>query len=1502
MSTEKKGGSSGGPGGDPAKAPDIPERPTRTNVPPPIPRAALTRRGIAIPPLPASDPLPAPVASPLRKRLDSPTVLERALADRENVDLAARAAALQAEVDALADKDPPRAALYAYELGEMYETQLHDEGKAIEAYRRATKLDRKLRTAAWSLRRLLYRLSAFADVRDVIEEELASAEGAERLDLLVETAAVVEEGARDALQAVTALDPNHQVALLQLERIEAARDKTELPPLWRRLAEVVAQPERKLGYALDAAWATHTGFDEAARIAGKRDSLRVAQQRLRAAFGGTSPAEIDDAFDAYERVVLDLLDPKAPNAAVMERELVAVCWLRARYLRDDRPQDAWIAVHQASAASQGDPLLVSEMIELAAVVGRASELPTIVQLWKSVEDAAARQTIVSRWSARALGPDRAKREEWRALIRATRSTVPGWVVGVAIAECEAIAKPRDAQVREDLAEQYLTAARALARGTDPTAAAMLFVQAAEVFAHYLHDSDVESAHSALEEAIALVPDHPAVLEATIELEDSAGEPQEAIERLRKRATETDQAPTMRALRIARTHGLIKVAFDIERALLDRALDLRLAWEHETTLMQLGRDDERAELLVRIARAETDNQRKYIALLGAARIHGRNGSDAAIDLLRELRALEVKQQFPREALVDALRRAKMWQELVDERTRELTDAGDRARAALQEIAWVQEVCIGDPPAAAKAYALWVEKMPDDTTALEGLARCAAAIGDTASAVKGREALVRVASTETSKWLLARDLARAGLVERAVAEYRELTTDERESIALTSALALVDIATRTKDGALRAFACGELAEKTADKRFAGVLYEEVGWFCASQETERAASAFAEAVERDPERIGALVGCTLTAAARADGGELARRYVELSESVGPELAVALKLRAATVALCEGDDTFAADQVLSARTLAPDDEHAKFVMTEVELERPHTHSDPFSATERMIQRATLLADRARLVEDPATRAAFELDRAEILETAGLIYDAGGVVTTVVRAHPQDRRALIALRRLAKEHDPMTFARASFALARTARDPRWQRALLDDAAAVYAARDDLPAQLSVLSLRLAQAAAEQAPDANKLIDLLLQRIRLLSRRDERRALEDLDALLSCAPRHAGALRMRLELADAYDNTSTSKSIRPPTTPVREDDTAVSNPRRTGALPRLTTPRELTDPGVPLEADDASSDSSVADFTNVDAADPFLVPSLPEAMPLSADLSAPPSSADPDTADLIRLATRPLDSGAPALETWDLVGPATKNPLWPDNSDVLVVPVDQLPTFETTRRANEALVEFLTRETALATAPTETASLWTDLGRLYEGLGEPARAKSAYASALAADPRWARALRGARGVAYRERETVEAVTLLGREVDVATGTERRELQRFRIDLLLATREYAAARDAIADLLAKDPTDVGALFASLVTAFVANDAPATKTAKEALARVAPELEDSDNAFGKLWQDIWRARATNDAAASVAATLDLAFHVESEDPTVTTALAMLAQMHATEKGTL
>jgi tetratricopeptide (TPR) repeat protein len=92
----------------------------------------------------------------------------------------------------------------------------------------------------------------------------------------------------------------------------------------------------------------------------------------------------------------------------------------------------------------------------------------------------------------------------------------------------------------------------------------------------------------------------------------------------------------------------------------------------------------------------------------------------------------------------------------------------------------------------------------------------------------------------------------------------------------------------------------------------------------------------------------------------------------------------------------------------------------------------------------------RSSLADDPAARDGWELDRAEALEAAGRLKEAGAVVAGVLRAAPADLRALSALLRLARRGgDRATTARAAVALAQRSADVETRRDLWSEAAAV---------------------------------------------------------------------------------------------------------------------------------------------------------------------------------------------------------------------------------------------------------------------------------------------------------------------------------------------------------------------------------------------------------------------------------------------------------------------
>src|SRR6202008_1065987 len=118
---------------------------------------------------------------------------------------------------------------------------------------------------------------------------------------------------------------------------------------------------------------------------------------------------------------------------------------------------------------------------------------------------------------------------------------------------------------------------------------------------------------------------------------------------------------------------------LERANVELApTDLALKWRLESTLAQLGRDDERRPLLTEPATGGNDAPRRGTALLAAARLRERGGVvEAAIDLYRQVLALWPDDSFSRESLIDLLRAQERWTELVTERRAEARTAADPA---------------------------------------------------------------------------------------------------------------------------------------------------------------------------------------------------------------------------------------------------------------------------------------------------------------------------------------------------------------------------------------------------------------------------------------------------------------------------------------------------------------------------------------------------------------------------------------------------------------------------------------------------------------------------------------------------------------------------------------------------------------------------------------------------------------------------------------------------------
>ena len=1549
------------------------ERPSRT-MPPPIPKAASRgTRTVHPPPIPRAT-KPA-LVHPLVDRLETPTALERALRQRASVDIAARARELVTRIDALATSEPGHAAVLAYELGELAEKHFKDPARAIEAYRRAHALDSSLRSSSWALRRALYARRALADVARVIESELEHVPSGDRTELVIERASVSDDDARTLVEEALAAAPLHQGALLQLERLLAAGDTARLPDVWQGLAKAVEHPLRKIGFLLELATAVSKADPTRARrafevadtlAAGGPMAKPVARQRLLHAEAFGSGADVDAAIERYAAV----LTPLADQSPHHRRELVAVLRRRARRARLEQPADAWGTYEQALAVSPGDPLVLVDLIESAAEAGHGQELPHLVQMWARAQDVAARQDTLVAWWARSFDDRR-----WRELVIATAAAAPGWIAMLAVAECDAVAHPNDDRPCRTLAEAYVATARAARAGTwmgagheavDLDAAAALFAQGAEVFAHHLPSGDDLAA---AREALAEMPTHPIVIETAIELEDVVGDPRLAVDRLREVARSSgDVAPLLRALRIARSRSRLDVVLELERDLLERepfAVDL--AWQHETTLMQLGYDDERAELFSRIARHDPEPGRRYTALLGAARLHARLGeTDAALDRLRQLRDLAPSYPYARQALVEMLRRQQRWPELVELRREELTeDAG--SRAALHEIAWVLEVCLADPRAAAEAYAQWVKQLPADRAALEGLARCRAAIGDGEGEASARGALLALDDTLEARWLYARSLERANASEVAIAEYRKVLAVEDAAIpSAAAALALVGMAARRDDRDLRAEVTAELARRCTDARLAASLFEEVAWQLAvtGDDATGAASAFASALDASPDARGPLVGALLVATAEDAGADVVRHAIQLAQTVEPDLAIPLLLRASAYSLVDGDGETAHAQIAAAQAADPDHPYVQLVALETGLAQPLGTDDPFLAAEHLAETANTIALRGALVDDQGVRDAWELDRADVLEHVGQLTEAARIIRGVLERSPGDRRALVAFRRIAERvGDPVTAAHAARELASRTVDPAWRLALLREAAEVFQAgaapamrdtlaaiyldilalepsapeiqslhallreRGDAAGELAVIDHQLAQLAAAKPPEADRIIELLLERARLLRSSDPQRALADLDAVQAFAPHHLRAAKLRGEIAGETGKLGD------------EVITAVGTPR-VGASEGETGEfyAELTDPeGIAFESTALEDPTSryrpvAADAKPSDSKDLFdestLRADLRELEEQEKELARQRERLEATTPrlptmsvlqlmELARRTGRQLDRSAmlataPRFDPHAL-SPATERELAADISEVVVLPADELQPLGSAPRDADDLLAAYEREAASTTDPATLVALHTEAGRLAELLGDDARARASYEAAVRYDPRAARALRGLRRAAYRESDVVEVVRVLDAELAVAGKRERLALQRYRLDFLLALGELDGAKAVIRELLEHDPGDSGAQLARAQIAFVERAHDDMRAALDAIGlapnigfadhaaddestateEVAPEPEDSIAVLGLRWAALWRAYARGELAPAAETALELAFHVEADDPTTTAALAVLAQ---------
>ena len=1102
-----------------------PTRRTARSIPPPIP-SAERRKQITVGMRAQPDPVKPDERMPTKRFVaQQATVLDRALASVE-VDQQARAEQLRKDV--AAQRDPAEAATLSYELGELYERRLDDEERALEAYRRAYELDPTLRPNLWALRRVLYRRALWPDLVKLIDVELGSATtDHERVEWLVERAIVSGHGGSDAhartsLEGALQLVPRHQGALLELERVVARiGDLPAAIETWSHLAEAIGQPERKIAYGIEVArHVAQRDYDRAqAALAtaamfaplGSTTAERIAFERLRIADEQGTPAQIETAIETLVQVLSANPGPASERELARKRQLTGLRRRQAQLARAEAPLRSWAYLEQALALAPEDPVVIVDLIELAGELDRLDEIAPLITAWHGAEDDAGRAAILSAWAAEShLAPSRSERRNWiRALLRSLDGTSPGLLVLTSIAECEALADPTRSRAQLDLANAHLAAAHAAARGTwlgpwsparpDPEAAAALYSQAAYLLAYYVGTpAAFDQARGALETALETAPMHPAVIEALIELDDSAGRPEQAIARLRTTAERTPMRSIIeRSIRLAYNHELAARVVELQRELVVlEPADHPVAWSFESSLSQLPQQaSERAELLSRLARDDTEPARRRTALFDAARLHARLGDvKTATDLYRQLRVAAPDEPFARDALIDLLRSQQRWPELVTERRAEAAASHDTllVRRALREAAWVLEMRVGDIAQAAIVYEQWLARIPNDRTALEGIARCRAALGEFEIEAIARASIAEIDQTATSRWLYARSLERAARYDWAEQQYRSLISDEDALVATSATLALGDLAARGTAITKRVEAAEALAARTVDPRLGTALFEYVGWLhvVALENFKNAAKAFTAALELQPARQGALLGSALVAATSSDRQQTGTAYAALAATVEmPEAAVALYLRAAAIAEAVGDTELAHERVEAARTVAPDNVNALFVATELPPPRPSNGNDPFAAVDRLLERAEMISQRGSLAADPESRRSWELDRADALQLAGQHREAAAVIAAVLEAKPDDWRALLAWRAIAeRSSNKVTRAQASYALGVLGHDPALKLRMLRAALDVYDRGAANHRDYALAIYRRILTVDPGAPEFDRLLELLRER------------------------------------------------------------------------------------------------------------------------------------------------------------------------------------------------------------------------------------------------------------------------------------------------------------------------------------------------------------------------------------------------------------------------------
>ncbi|MCG8554586.1 MAG: tetratricopeptide repeat protein [Proteobacteria bacterium] len=595
--------------------------------------------------------------------------------------------------------DPSAAVALYKRLARIAHDHLDDDGRAIEAYRRALEQGGETPELLEQLDRLYVRAGRWDDLAELLEQRVAVEEIAERrTELLVRLGELRQEHSKDpaaafaAFQEVLEVAPTEARALSGLEKLIAVDD------LAIDVLELLDSAYRRLG-AMDKVVALYEvrlrkSEDEVGRMELLREAARLWED------------ELGDNVKALA------------------------------------------AVRQAFELDPGDEELAAELERLASAADGWESLRGLVeQLTEAgdLESSLARDLNLraSGWYAERFGDSVASEACLRAAIKADRHA------GEAHSQLVALLRQqgREAELVEALREWA-------AAEYDDRVRIEYLQEAAELAEHRV--GSLDAAAACLKDILAIDEGETAAMDALIRLRSTQERWNEVANLLARRA-EIERDPVERSeLRHRLGRMQLETLADHDAALRtyeelldDDPGDRRAMSALESLLQAKERWDDLHVLLQRRLRRAHDPSERSIARVGLARLaeqrFGKRGE--AIEQLREI--LQEEPGRP-EALAELSRLLELderWDELVEllqQRVEHAAKAGDSETEleCLLQLAKLRLERLDDPASAVAAYRRVVERAPDHVPALVALARLHEQMQDWEAAASALERLADV----------------------------------------------------------------------------------------------------------------------------------------------------------------------------------------------------------------------------------------------------------------------------------------------------------------------------------------------------------------------------------------------------------------------------------------------------------------------------------------------------------------------------------------------------------------------------------------------------------------------------------------------------------------------------------------------------------------------------------------------------------------------------------------